>query len=205
MNSLVMVAQRAATGGGLAGLASLVVVLVGEAMQGEAFMGSAWAVAAGWASFAGVCLLVVGLAGLAQVVVGRLPGAGSAALAALVLATAATVGATATLALVVPVLVERAPDIATSPPAVIPATFIASGLLMGVSALFLVSAVQRSATPVGRGLATFVRVAAVVAIVPLPSRYFLLSLALAGLIAGLARTSDSRSEVALAEGRVALA
>ena len=76
-------------------------------------------------------LIVVALVGVALTWAGVLSRVGSAALLGLVAATATTVGAAGTLALIVPTLNDVAPELATAPPAAVPATFILSGVAMG--------------------------------------------------------------------------
>lgn len=174
--------RLAALAGGVLALVSVVFVLGGETAQGEDFMGSAAAVAAGWMSFLGAALLVVGLCGIAARYAGQLPASGSTALGILVLATAVTVGAAATLALVVPVLVDQLPGIVSDPPAVIPATFIGSGLVMGISGIVLALALRRNVAGLRPWMTTLFIVASVVAMAPLPSRFFLLSFAVAVLL-----------------------
>lgn len=174
-------AGRAAIVGGALGLAALVAVLAGEATQGaDGFMDSAVAPLAGWASFAASALLVVGLLGLAVRHAAVLSGAGRVALLVLGFATALTVGATSTLALVVPTLVEEAPALVDDPPAAVPPTFILSGLVMGICAIVLAVGLRRAG--VGQRLTTLLIVAAVITMVPLPSRFFLLSVAV-GMLA----------------------
>ncbi|UMG91518.1 hypothetical protein [Nocardioides sp. TF02-7] len=128
---LVRSAGRAALGGGVLGLVSLVVVIAGETRDGSGFMSTTAAALAGWAGFVAAALLVVGLIGLAVRHAGVLPAAGRGALLLLGLATALTVGASSTLALVVPTLADRAPDLVEDPPTAVPPTFIFSGLVMG--------------------------------------------------------------------------
>lgn len=184
------ITRHAAFTAGALGLVALVIVLGGEATQGTDFMGSGLAEVTGWIAFTSACLLVLGIAGLAARYGDHLTATGRAALSVLTVATAATVGATATLALVVPALVERAPDIADNPPASVPAVFILSGLAMGAGGLVLARDLRGA---VSRGTMTLLVVASVVAMVPLPSRFFLLAFAVAVLLgspASVTRTAD---------------
>lgn len=179
---IVTVGRRAGVLGGVLGLSSLVTVLAGEVARGADFMGSSVAVLAGWAGFASVCLLALALVALAVRYGPRLSAAGSWALALLVVATAVTAGAASTLALVVPTLAERAPAIANDPPAAVPATFILSGLAMGLSGLVLMVALRRAVPALPQWVAVLGMVASVVAMAPLPSRSFLLSFAVAAVL-----------------------
>lgn len=172
---------RAAAVGGILALGSLVTVLAGEAAQGEDFMGSGAAIAAGWAGFAAAGLLVLGLGGLAVRYVELLGTGGRAAMLVLTLAATVMVGASSTLAVVVPALVDRAPDVVDDPPAAVPATFILSGLVMGVAGVLLAAALRRTQIVPG-WTTTLVIVASVVTIVPLPSRFFVLAFAVAALL-----------------------
>jgi FtsH-binding integral membrane protein len=199
-------AGLASVAGGVLGLASLATVLGGEISMGTDFSGSRLAVAAGWSSFAAASLMVIGLLGLALRRVGDLTGTGRTALFGLTLATATTVGGSATLALVVPTLADRAPDLITDPPAGIPATFILSGLVMGVCGLVLTRQLRRDGL-VSRGMGWLLGIASVVAIVPLPSRFFLLAFAIGAVVlapaaAGAARTGTAagRRAATLSDG-----
>jgi len=174
-------AGRAAIAGGVLGLGSLVTVLAGEITAGKDFMGTPAAQLAGWASFVASALLVVGLMGVGARFSRVLGGAGRGALLVLGFATAITVGAASTLALVVPTLVDHAPELVNDPPAAVPPTFIFSGLAMGICAIVLAVDLRRSGAVRG-GATTFLTVAAVLAMVPLPSRFCLLSLALGVLL-----------------------
>jgi hypothetical protein len=196
----VQLARSAALLGGGAALMSLAMVLGGEIARGEAFMGSSLAVAAGWLSFVAACLLVLGLAGVAVRFVPFLSGPGSIALAVLVVATAVTAGAASTLALVVPTLVERAPAIATDPPAAVPASFIFSGLVMGVCGIVLAVALRRALPHLPGWTTPLLIIASVVTIVPLPSRYFLLAFAVAALL-GVRVAEGSAQREGVSAGR----
>lgn len=173
-------AGRAAVAGGVLGLTAMVTVFAIEARADGGMMDATGATVAGWSSFAAACLLVVGLVGLAVRCVDALSGAGRAALLVLVLASAVTVGATSTLALVVPDLLTRLPEIVTDPPAAVPPTFILSGLVSGIAAIVVAVSLRRA----GRGgLGTHLLLAgAVVTMVPLPSRFFLLCFAVGALL-----------------------
>lgn len=181
-------AGRAALAGGVLGIGSLVAVLVGETTQGmTGFMGSPVAAVAGWATFAASTLLVVGLVGVAVRYSGLLSGIGRMAVLVLGFATAVMVGVNATLALVVPTLAEVAPGVAEDPPAAVPATFVLSGLVMGVSALVLAVSLRRSGA-LARGVFGLLVAGAVLAMAPLPSRFFLLAFAV-----GVLALSDGRA------------
>ncbi|MDQ4052384.1 MAG: hypothetical protein M3237_06745 [Actinomycetota bacterium] len=194
------VGRNAALVGGVLALGSLVAVLGGEITQGEDFMGSTTAVVAGWAGFAAAGVLVLGLVGVVVRHAGLLGRGGRAALWVLLLASTVMVGASSTLAVVVPALVERAPDIADNPPAAVPATFILSGVVMGVSGVVLAVALRRiEAAP--SWVTTLLIVASVVTIVPLPSRFFLLAFAVAALLTVPAPASASRHGDVVPVGR----
>lgn len=176
-DGLVVGAGRAALAGGVLALASLVTVLMGEVTKGTDFMHTTAAVLAGWAGFLAASLMMVGLMGVAVRYAPVLSGAGRVALLVLGFATAVTVGASSTLALVVPSLVDRMPEIMSDPPAAVPPTFIFSGLAMGICAIVLAVGLRRSGAA-SRGLSTLLIVGAVLTMVPLPSRFFLLAFAL---------------------------
>lgn len=187
---LVAGAGRAAIAGGVLGLASLAVALTGEITRGEDFMGTVAAQLAGWAGFVASALLVVGLLGAAVRYAAVLSGAGRWALLMLGFATAMTVGASSTLALVVPTLADEAPALVNEPPAAVPPTFIFSGLVMGVCAIVLAVGLRRAGA-VRPAVSTLLIVGAVVTMVPLPSRFFLLAFAV-GLLT-LTRTPERQA------------
>ena len=194
MDTIVTTARRAALAAALTGLAAGGLVIGGEITQGEDFMGSPFAVAGGWLGFVSPALIVVALIGLTVRWARQLSRTGGAALLVLAFATATTVGAAATLALVVPALADVAPDLAVSPPAVVPATFILSGLVMAVSGITLAVALRPHLT---KGQFRLLVIGSLVGMLPLPSRSFLLAFALAALLrrdetSRPAGTDDSR-------------
>lgn len=185
-------AQAAMVAAGLATV-SLVGVIVGEVVVGTDFMSSTAAQLLGWGGFAAACALVLGIAGLGD----RLAaGVQQAWWAVLLLGTAATTGAAATLALVVPTLADRAPEIATDPPAAVPATFVISGLVMGVSGIALALRLRTDLPALPRAVFLLLVVGSVVAILPLPSRFFLLAAGVAVLLRHLAAEETPAKESA---------
>jgi hypothetical protein len=180
MNGFVRSTGIAAIFGGVLALTALVAVFVIEARADDNMMSAPGAMAAGWASFVAASLLAVGLLGVAVRYTTVLSSAGRIALILLGFATAITVGATSTLALVVPYLLERTPDIVHNPPAAVPPTFILSGLVSGIAAIILASALRRAGE---RGIGTnLMFVGAVLTMVPLPSRFFMLAFAVGVLL-----------------------
>ncbi len=183
-------AGLASLAGGVLGLASLAGVLGGEIAIGmDGFAGSGLAIAAGWAGFLASGLLVVGLLGMAVRHAGHLSAVGRIAYLVLGLATAMTVGAASTMALVVPTLADSAPELIENPPGAIPPTFIFSGLLMGVCGLIVMTGLRRVRV-VSRGVGFLLGIGSVVAILPLPSRFFLLAFAV-GVVALAPSGQDS--------------
>lgn len=195
MHAITSTARTAAIAAGAIGLVAATLAIGGEVTQGTDFMGSPLAAVAGWLSFASPALLVVALVGVAVRWSGHLGRGGATALLVLAFATAATVGAAATLALIVPALVDIAPEMAVSPPAAVPATFILSGLVMAASSICLAFALRPHLT---KGQFRLLVAGSVVAMLPLPSRSFLLAFALAPVLRGAtvpeARVGSVRQE-----------
>ncbi len=185
---LLRLAARCGVAGGVLGLVSLIGVMIGEIVVGSDFMESGAMVVLGAGSFLGSCLLVVAMLGVALRVGPLLRGGGLLALGGLALAAAATAGASATL-LLVPGLSDRAPDLLTDPPAVVPGLFIVSGLLLGLTLIALTVALRRVAD-LPTWVTRLMLVAAVVTMVPLPSRYFLVAVALAAVCAAPVATTS---------------
>jgi hypothetical protein len=178
-------ARSAALTAGILATLSMVGVLLGEVALGEDFMGSTSAQLLGWGSFAASAALVLGIAGIGAASGRVLSPAMTGAWAVLMLGTVAAAGGAATLALVVPTLAERLPELATNPPASVPATFILSGLVMGVAGVVLGLGLRRAVPELPRWTVTVFVVGSVVAIVPLPSRYFLLAFGVAAVLTRL--------------------
>lgn len=177
--------------GAALGLISLVMVLWGEVSGGADFMTSVSAELAAGAAFAGSCLLVVGMLGPVLRHAHLLGRPGRIGLLVLVASGASTAGASASL-LVATGIAERMPDVATDPPLAVPLIFILSGLVMGVSLIAVVLSV-RAAVPTPSWLVRTAMVAAVVAMAPLPSRWFLVGLVCAALTTlGTGRDAKAR-------------
>lgn len=190
-------ARSAALAAGVLATLSLVGVLVGETVLGEDFLGSVPAHLLGWASFAAAVALVLGIAGIGVSLVSVGSSTMAHAWAVLMLATVTATGAAATLALVVPAVAARFPELAADPPAAVPATFLLSGLVMGVAGVVLGVRLRRAVPELPRRTANLFIVGSVVALVPLPSRYFLLAFGVAAVLAHLpvrpeASAPDSR-------------
>lgn len=196
-DTMVRAAGAAAVAGGVLAVAALGAVMVGEVTRGaDDFLGSTTAQLAGWASFTAAGLLAVGLMGVAVRYAAGLSAVGRAALLVLGFATAVTAGAMGTLALVVPVLADRAPGIASDPPVAVPVTFILSGFVSGICALVVAVGLRRSGAA-STAVTTLLMVGAVVSMVPLPSRFFLLALAVGVLLLAPAGRAQRREYVAM--------
>lgn len=166
---------------GATGLVSLVLVLGTETTSGDDMTSGSLGllIVAGSLTFASACLLVVAVMGLASGWGGSVSRSGAAVMGVMGLAAAAGAAAASTVALVVPVLVDRMPDLVENPPAAVPALFLVSGAVLGLTGL--VTALQwRSHLP--RRTFLLLVVASVVCLVPLPSRSFLLGFAFAALL-----------------------
>jgi hypothetical protein len=175
------------------GLLSLVAVIGGEVIVGTDFMSTPLAAVAAWLGFASACLLVLGVTGLLATV-GRDAGAGARkALFGMQLAATVMAGAAATLPVVVVGIVDRAPEVVNEPPTAVPATFILAGFAIGISGIALAVLLRRRDVFSAK-LTTFLVVASVVAIVPLPSRQFLVGFAVAALLAAVQRVGRARPE-----------
>jgi hypothetical protein len=191
------VPRHAATVAGALATVGMAGAIIGEVVVGTDFMETTAAQLLGWASFAAACAMVLGVAGLGS----RLRTSGEQTWwGVLLLATAATTGAAATLALIVPALADKAPDLANNPPAAVPATFILSGVVMGVSGILLALRVRAADPGLPRSVFLLLVVGSVVSILPLPSRFFLLAFGVAALL----RHMDARDEVP-ATGRTGMA
>lgn len=194
------IARGAAFAAAVTGAVSLVLALGGEIVLGEQFMVSPVSTVAGWLGYIGAALLALGIAGFVLRFVRELP-AGAVVAAAVMLfatATAITVGSSGTLALIVPALADAAPELATSPPAVVPATFILSGAVMGICGVVVAAGLRRSAPWLPRAAQALLIAGSVVAVLPLPSRYLVLALAVAVLIGARAdhqHTAPSQSSM----------
>lgn len=179
--TLVSAGKVASLASGLVAVASLVIVFANEATRGQDWVTTGWASLAGWGSFIGACLLVVGVIGLAVRFSDDLSRAGRFALVGLGFTGAVTAGAMSTLALVVPDLADRMPDITTDPPAAVPPTFILSGLAMGICGLVLAVALRRIPS-VARWATVLLIAGSIATMLPLPARYFLLAFGVAAVL-----------------------
>jgi hypothetical protein len=185
--ALVSAGKAASLSSGVLALIALVIVFANEAARGEDWVTTGWASLAGWGSFLGACLLVVGIIGLAVRFSDVVSSAGQWALVGLGFTGAVTAGAMSTLALVVPDLADRMPDITTNPPAAVPPTFILSGLAMGICGLVLAVALRRVPT-VARWATVLLIAGSIATMLPLPSRYFLLAFGVAAVLGSRAET-----------------
>lgn len=185
--------RSAALAGGVLATVSMVGVLTGEILLGEDFMGSTAAQLIGWATFAAVGALTLGIAGIGVALTSVLSAAMTRVWGVLLLATAGATGGAATLALVVPTVAERLPGLAADPPAAVPATFIISGLVMGVSGVVLGIGLRRAVPELPRWTVNLFVIGSVVAIMPLPSRYFLFAFGVAAVLAHLPGRTDTAS------------
>lgn len=182
------IAAHAAAVAGVLATVSMAGVIVGEVVVGSDFMETTASELLGWAGFAAACGLVLGIGGLSGLLTSR---AQQAWWAALLLGAAATTGGAATLALVVPTIVDRLPELATDPPAAVPATFIISSIVMGISGIGLSLRLRASLPGLPRPVFLLMIVGSVVAILPLPSRFFLLAIGVAALLRHLGADEDA--------------
>lgn len=192
------IARGAAFAAAVTGAVSLVLALGGEIVLGAQFMVSPVSTVAGWLGYIGAALLALGIAGFILRFVRELPAGAVVAAAIMLFATAITVGSSGTLALIVPALADAAPELATSPPAVVPATFILSGAVMGICGVVVAACLRRSAPWLPRAAQALLIAGSVVAVLPLPSRYLVLALAVAVLIGARAdhqHTAPSQSSM----------
>lgn len=163
--------------GGILGTLSLVSVFTGEASMGSGFAGSSQATLTGWASFGGSIAVLAALTGLFVATGAQARAGAAAAFLFALLGGIVSVAANGTLALVVPTLAERLPDLIANPPTAIPAATILGGLTMAAGGVCLAVSLGRSGL-LASGRRSFLVVAFVVAGAPLPSRTFLLGFAL---------------------------
>ena len=189
-----VIARRSALVAGVLGTVSVVGVIGGEVAMGEDFIGSMLATFSGWSGFASSALFVLAITGVLAGAA-RVPGQRTRARAAAwVLQLGATVmcSAAATLPLVVVGTHDRYPDLVNEPPTAVPATYILSSFVIGIAGIVLALALKRSGAISGRA-STFLIVASVVAMVPLPSRHFLLAFAVAGVLAAMSHQRSAGS------------
>ena len=187
-----VIARRSALVAGVLGTVSMLGVIGGEVAMGEDFIGSMLATFSGWSGFASSALFVLAITGVLAGAA-RVPGERTRARAAAwVLQLGATVmcSAAATLPLVVVGTHDRYPDLVNEPPTAVPATYILSSFVIGIAGIVL--ALKRSGAISGRA-STFLIVASVVAMVPLPSRHFLLAFAVAGVLAAMSHQRSAGS------------
>lgn len=176
-------ARPVAVSGAVFAILAFALVVINEATsQGEVqSMASAKADAAGILSLLGAVALLVSVVALFVRTGKELPAGGGIAFLVVLLGAALTTASVGTLALVVPHLAENAPEIALNPPALVPATFIVSGLVMGIGGIALAISLRR-ADLFPRWMTTLLIVASVIGIAPLPARFFVFAAAVAAML-----------------------
>lgn len=177
LRAMIDVTSVAASLGGLLSLAVIVTVLAGEAIHGADFLLTSIARLAGFAALAAVSLLVVGIVGVAIRFAPVLSATGRVAVIVVMLAASVTVAVEGTYALVLIDVVARIPEIVENPPAAIQAAFPAGRFALGLAGILLAWSLRRSRL-VPTASWVFLLIASVVALVPMPSSYFLFAFAL---------------------------